>query len=196
LPSVVPPQKARAARVLIPLAFLAAALLIGRAGSEPPEHNLQDFIAPPGTRTITKPSMLHADLITGYDRRFPLDSVVYALENGSRTCRVLGLDSTWVVDYTWVYPHRGMPKRWYDAEDLLRVGDSLGLSDTSNVVFTFGTYRIGVHAGSFEQARSEAKRLRPKTMSTALAGRLRLKLERAEEALARGDLAPTGAPKK
>ena len=196
MPFVVPPQKARAARVLIPLACMAVMFLVGRAGSEQPDHNLQDFIAPPGTRTITKPSMLHADLITGYDRRFPLDSVVYALENGSRTCRVIGLDSTWVVDYTWVYPHRGMPKRWYDADDLLRVGDSLGLGDTSNVVFTFGTYRIGVHAGSFEQARSEARRLRPKTMPTALAGRLRLKLERAEEALKRGAIPEPGPAKQ
>ena len=52
------------------------------------------------------------------------------------------------------------------------------------VVFTFGTYRVGVHAGSFEQARAEAKRLRPTVMPRALAGRLRLKLERAREALA------------
>lgn len=171
-------------------------LLIGRARSAPPEHNLEDFIAPPGTRTISKPSLLHADLITGYDRRAPLDSVVYALENGARCCRVLGLDSVWVVDYTWVYPHRGMPKRWYDADDLLRVGDSLGLTDTSNVVFTFGTLRIGVHAGNYEQARSEAKRLRPKTMSTALAGRLRLKLERAQEELDRKATASSGAANK
>jgi hypothetical protein len=196
MPPRVPPPESRAARLLVPLAFLAAFLLGARAGSDPPDYNLEDFIAPPGARQIFKPSMLHADLVTGYDRRAKLDSVVYALENGARCCRVIGLDSVWVVDYTWVYPHQGMPKRWYDAEDLLRVGDSLGLGDSSEIVLTFGTYRIGVHAGSFEQARSEAKRLRPQVMPTALAGRLRLKLERAQEALEREAAATPGAAKK
>ena len=196
MPPRVPPQRSRPARLLAPLAFLAVLLLSARAGSAPPDHNLEDFIAPPGTRQIVKPSMLHADLVRGYDRRAPLDSVVYALENGARCCRVIGLDSVWVVDYTWVYPHQGMPKRWYDAEDLLRVGDSLGLGDSSEIVLTFGTYRIGVHAGSFEQARAEAKRLRPQVMPRALAGRLRLKLERAQEALDREAAAAAGAAKK
>lgn len=196
MPPRVPPPEPRPARLLVPLALLAAALLGTGAESDPPDHNLEDFIAPPGTRQIYKPSMLHADLISGYDRRAPLDSVVYALENGARCCRVIGLDSVWVVDYTWVYPHQGMPKRWYDAEDLLRVGDSLGLGDSSEIVLTFGTYRIGVHAGSFEQAGSEAKRLRPRVMSKALAGRLRLKLERAQEALEQEATATPGAAKK
>jgi hypothetical protein len=172
-----------------------AAMALGARG-ESDSHNLQDFIAPPGTHRITSPSMLHADYVTGYDRRAPLDSVVYALDNGARCCRVLGFDSLWVVDYTWVYAHQGMPKRWYDAEDLMRVGDSLGLGETSNVVLTFGTWRMGVHAGSFEQVRSEAKRLRPHVMPKPLAGRLRLKLERAEEALARGAVATQGTVKK
>jgi len=47
-------------------------------------NNLQDFIAPPGTRQIYKPSMLHADYVTGYDRRARLDSVVYSRDNGAR----------------------------------------------------------------------------------------------------------------
>lgn len=182
------------ARFVFVLAVLGCVWALGaRAGSD--SHNLEDFIAPPGTRQIVQPSMLHADYVTGYDRRARLDSVVYALDNGARCCRVLGLDSTWVVDYTWVYPHQGMPKRWYDAEDLIRVGDSLGLGESSNVVLTFGTWRMGVHAGSLEQVRSEAKRLRPKVMPRPLAGRLRLKLERAEEAIARGAVATPGAKK-
>ena len=195
-PGTAPPPSPRAARLLLPLALLAVTLLGVRAGSDPADHNLEDFIAPPGTRQSHGPSMLHADLVTGYDRRARLDSVVYALENGARCCRVLGLDSVWVVDYTWVYPHQGMPKRWYDATDLLRVGDSLGLGDSTHILLTFGTYRIGVHAGSFEQARSEARRLRPSVMPPALVGRLRLKLERAEEALKRGTNSRPGAEAK
>ena len=168
------------------LAGLAVVLCGAQSGPVSDGHNLQDFIAPPGTRQVYKPSMLHADYVNGYDRRAPLDSVVYALDNGARCCRVIGFDSLWVVDYTWVYPHQGLPKRWYDAEDLLRVGDSLGVADSSPVVLTFGTYRIGVHAGSFEQVRAEAKRLRPRVMPPELAGRLRLKLERAQQALDHG----------
>ena len=182
--------------ILAVLASLAAAWCGAQTGPVSDGHNLQDFIAPPGTRQIYKPSMLHADLVTGYDRRAPLDSVVYTLDNGARCCRVMGLDSTWVVDYTWVYAHQGLPKRWYDAEDLLRVGDSLGIGDSSPIVLTFGTYRIGVHAGSLEQVRSEAKRLRPPVMPPALAGRLRLKLERAEQALERGAAASSSSAAK
>ena len=167
-----------------------ATVLCGAQGAPASDgHNLQDFIAPPGTRTIYKPSMLHADYTTGYDRRAPLDSVVYARDNGSRCCRVLGKESTWVVDYTWVYAHQGLPKRWYDAEDLMRVGDSLKISDSTPVVFTFGTYRIGVHAGSLKQVREEAKRLRPTVMPPELAGRLRLKVDRAQQALNHADAA-------
>ncbi len=178
------PLKPRAARLLWLILVPVVTALAAHAGTDS-DFNLQDYIAPPGTKQSLKPSMLHADLTTGYDRRAPLDTVVYALENGARTCRVTGIDSVWVVDYTWVYPHRGMPKRWYDAEDLMRVGDSLRLGDDAEVVVTFGTYRIGVHAGSYAQARTEAKRLRPKTMPKALAGRLQLKLDRAQKALDR-----------
>jgi len=192
----VSPPRARAARLLWLLAFPALVAMGAHAGTDPPDFNLQDYIAPPGTRQSMKPSMLHADLATGYDRRAPLDSVVFALENGSRCCRVIGLDSVWVVDYTWVYPHQGMPKRWYDAEELIRVGDSLHLGDDAEVVLTFGTYRLGVHAGSYEQARSQGKRLRPKVMPPELAGRLRLKLERAQEVLDREAAAKSGAAKK
>jgi hypothetical protein len=190
----VTPPKARATRVLWLLAVAALAALSAHAGNDSGDFNLQDYIAPPGTKQSMKTSMLHADLSKGYDRRVPLDTVVYALENGSRCCRLIGRDSAWVVDYTWVYPHRGMPKRWYDAEDLIRVGDSLRLGDDAEVVVTFGTYRLGVHAGSYEQASSEAKRLRPKTMPTALAGRLKLKLERAEKAL--NEAGGSGSEKK
>jgi hypothetical protein len=183
LPAPLHPRKSKAIAMLVTLAGLALVLCGAQSDPVSDGHNLQDFIAPPGTRRIYKPSMLHADLVVGYDRRARLDSVVYALDNGSRCCRVLGFDSLWVVDYTWVYAHQGLPRRWYDAEDLLRVGDSLGIGDSSPIVLTFGTYRTGVHAGSLEQVRSEAKRLRPPTMPPALAGRLRLKLERAEGAL-------------
>jgi len=184
------------ARLLWLLVIPVLAALDAFAGTAAHDFNLQDYIAPPGTQQSLTPSMLHADLTVGYDRRAPLDTVVYALENGARCCRVTRLDSTWVVDYTWVYPHKGMPKRWYDAENLLRVGDSLRLGDDAEVVVTFGTYRIGVHAGSYEQARSEANRLRPKEMPQALAGRLRLKLERAQAALDRQAAAASGATKK
>lgn len=185
MPPRIPPSGFRGLRVLVLLAGLGVVVPGTLARSDPSGPDLRDVTAPPGTRQVYRPSMLNADLVTGYDRRAPLDTVVYALGNGARCRRVLGLDSVWVVDYTWVYPLRGMPPRWYDAEDLLRVGDSLGLGDSLNVVFTFGTYRVGVRAGSFEQASAEAKRLRPDIMPRALAGRLRLKLERAREALAR-----------
>lgn len=182
-------------RRLALLAAVAATLLVAGARAGGPERTLEDFTAPPGT-PLARPTMLQADYSEGYDRRLPLDTLVYALENGSRACRVLKTDSLWVVDYTWVYPHTGMPKRWYDAEDLLRVGDSLGLGDDANVVFTFGTYRLGVRAGSYEQVLEEARRLRPAVMPRPLAGRLRLKLERADSALARAAAAPpVGAPK-
>jgi hypothetical protein len=178
------------------LACAAVVLCSAQAAPVSDGHNLQDFIAPPGTRQIYKPEMLHADYVTGYDRRAKLDSVVYALDNGARCCRVIGFDSLWVVDYSWVYPHQGLPKRWYDAEDLLRVGDSLRIDDSTPVVLTFGTYRIGVHAGSFEQVRTEAKRLRPRTMPPELVGRLRLKLERAQKALDHGAAAGSDSARK
>lgn len=192
MPPHIPSSGFRGLRVLVLLACLVGLVPGTLARSGPSGPDLRDITAPPGTRQVSRPSMASADLVTGYDRRAPLDTVVYALENGARCRRVLGLDSVWAVDYTWVYPHRGMPPRWYDAEDLLRVGDSLGLGDSSNVVFTFGTYRVGVRAESFEQARAEAKRLRPHSMPRALAGRLRLKLERAREALARKEITRVG----
>lgn len=173
-------------RRLLPLALAAGlAAPLGGAVSAAPERTLEDFLAPPGS-SYPRPAVFQADLSEGFDRRLPLDSVVHVLDNGARACRVLRAESTWVVDYTWVYPHTVLPKRWYDAEGLLRAGDSLGLGDDARVVFTFGTYRLGVRAGSVGQVREEARRLRPAVMPRRLAGRLRLKLERAEEALKRG----------
>jgi len=173
----------RPLRLLLPIGAALAMVVTACASSGQPERGLADLMAPPGTRQVVKPELMRADLWMGLDRRVPLDSVVYALENGARCCRVLGTDSLWAVDYSWVYPHTGLPPRWYDAQDLLRVGDSLALSETTKVVVTFGTCRIGVRAGSLEQASSEAERLRPPVMPRQLAGRLKLKLERAMNAL-------------
>lgn len=147
------------------------------------QPRLEDFIAPPGSKQTFKPFMLHADWWSGLDRRVKLDSTVYSLENGARCCRVLSADSLWAVDYTWIYPHDRLPPRWYDARDLLRVGDSLGIPENAIIRFTFGTYRTGVRAGSYEQARAEALRHWPATMPAPLAGRLRLKIERAVKAM-------------
>src|SRR5262249_62004097 len=117
---------------------------------------------------------------------------VYVLENGARTCRVLNRDSTWAVDYTWVYPHTLLPKRWHDAPSLIGTGDSLKLADDANLKFTFGTLRIGVRAQTLEQATKEAYRLWPTEMPPELSGRLQLKLQRAENALAgKKDTEPT-----
>ncbi|HXJ70758.1 MAG TPA: hypothetical protein VNM39_17805, partial [Verrucomicrobiae bacterium] len=90
----------------------------------------------------------------------------------------------WAVDYTWVYPHTLFPPRWYDAKSLIKTGDSLQLGDDADLQLTFGTLRMGVHAGSLKQATSEAYRLWPTEMSPALRGRLKLKLDRAKRALA------------
>jgi hypothetical protein len=152
-----------------------------------PQPNLVDFIAPPGTKQAFRPFMLHADLWVGIDQRARLDSIVYALEKGARCCRVLDADSLWAVDYTWIYPHNLLPRRWYDADDLMRAGDSLAIGDDAAITFTFGTCRIGVRAKTYEQARAEALRLWPAEMPPRLRGRLRLKLERAEKAL-RGEI--------
>jgi hypothetical protein len=127
--------------------------------------------------------MLHADLWVGIDPRARLDSTVYALEKGARCCRVLSADSLWAVDYTWLYPHGVLPPRWYDADALMRVSDSLKVGDDALITFTFGTCRIGVRAKNFEQAHAEALRLWPAEMPVRLRGRLKLKLERAEKAL-------------
>lgn len=141
---------------------------------------LEDFIAESGS---TVPFMLHADLWQGIDQRAKLDTIVFVLDNGARCCQVLSRDSTWAVDYTWVYPHSLLPPRWYDARSLIHTGDSLRLADDADLKLTFGTLRVGVHAGSLRQATAEAYRLWPLEIPPALRGRLRLKLERAQRAL-------------
>ncbi len=147
------------------------------------EHppRLEDFIAESGS---TAPFMLHADYWLGLDLRAKLDTIVFVLDNGARCCQVLNRDSTWAVDYTWVYPHSLLPPRWYDARSLLHTGDSLRLADDADLKLTFGTLRVGVRAGSLKQATAEAYRLWPTEMPPALRGRLKLKLERAQKALA------------
>jgi hypothetical protein len=149
-----------------------------------PQPHLQDFIAPPGSMQKFQPFMLHADLWVGIDQRAKLDSIVFVLDNGARCAQVMNKDSTWAVDYTWVYPHTLFPPRWYDARSLIKTGDSLQLGDDADLQLTFGTLRMGVHAGSLKQATSEAYRLWPTEMSPALRGRLKLKLDRAKRALA------------
>lgn len=178
-------------RALATLALAAASLVLAAAAPppvQPPapgtQPSLVDFIAEPGTSQSLKPFMLHADLWVGMDQRAKLDSIVFALENGARTCQVMNRDSTWAVDYTWVYPHDQFPPRWYDARGLIRTGDSLKLDDAAAIRFTFGTLRTAVKATSLKQATSEAYRLWPQTMPKALQGRLKLKLERAKNTLA------------
>ena len=149
-----------------------------------PQPHLEDFIAPPGSTQKLQPFMLHADLWVGIDQRAKLDSIVFVLDNGARCAQVMNKDSTWAVDYTWVYPHTLFPPRWYDAKSLIKTGDSLQLGDDADLQLTFGTLRMGVHAGSLKQATSEAYRLWPTEMSLALRGRLKLKLDRAKRALA------------
>ena len=156
------------------------------------QPRLEDFIAEPGS---TAPFMLHADLWQGIDQRAKLDTIVFVLDNGARTCKVLDRDSTWAVDYTWVYPHTLLPPRWYDARSLIRTGDSLHLADDADLKLTFGTLRTAVHAGSLKQATGEAYSHWPTAMSPALQGRLRLKLDRAQKALeGRTDTEPGSAP--
>jgi len=164
-----------------------------RAGVPPRDTRLEDVIAAPGS---TAPRMLHADLWQGLDQRVKLDTLVFVLENGARTCKVLDRDSTWAVDYTWIYPHTVFPERWYDPRGLLRTGDSLRIADDADLVCTFGTLRVAVHAGTLAQATAAAYRDWPTDMPLALKGRLKLKLERAKKAL-RGehDTEPTFPPK-
>ncbi|MEO5989820.1 MAG: hypothetical protein ABIU54_14780 [Candidatus Eisenbacteria bacterium] len=173
----------RPLRLLLPFAGMLLAMLAANASSGEDDRGLDDLLARPGTRKVVRPSLMRADLWMGLDRRMQLDSVVYALANGARTCRVLGVDSLWAVDYTWVYPHTGLPSRWYNADELFHVGDSLALSEATKVVVTFGTCRIGVRAHNFQEARREAERLRPPVMPARLVGRLKLKLERAHNVL-------------
>ena len=180
---------ARAARVPAAAALLAAMFaLAALASSTPsappaPQPQLQDFIAEPGSSQKFQPFMLHADLWVKLDQRAKLDTIVFTLENGARTCQVLKKDSTWAVDYTWVYPHTLLPPRWYDANSLMHTGDSLKLADDADLQLTFGTMRLGVRAGSLKQATSEAYRLWPTEMPPALRGRLKLKVDRAKRAL-------------
>jgi hypothetical protein len=148
------------------------------------QPRLEDFIAPPGSTQKFQPFMLHADLWQGIDQRSKLDSIVFVLENGARCAQVMNRDSTWAVDYTWVYPHSLLPPRWYDARSLIKTGDSLKLPDDADLQLTFGTLRKGVHAGSLKQASEEAYRQWPTVMPVALQGRLKLKVDRAKRALA------------
>ncbi|MFN8587717.1 MAG: hypothetical protein U0704_07915 [Candidatus Eisenbacteria bacterium] len=191
----------RAALALTLLAALAAAALACAAPASAPaggpaqaaspaaapvrQPRLEDYIQPPGSSQPMQPFMLHADLWIGMDQRSVLDTVVYALENGARCCKVLNADSLWAVDYTWIYPHAVFPPRWYDARGLLAAADSLQVPDDAVLDFTFGTCRVGVRAKTYEQARAEAMRQWPAVMPERLAGRLRLKLDRANQALGR-----------
>jgi hypothetical protein len=147
------------------------------------QPRLEDFIAEPGSSHKFEEFMLHADLWLGIDQRAKLDSIVFALENGARTCQVLDRDSTWAVDYTWVYPHDRFPPRWYDARALIRTGDSLRLDDAADIRLTFGTLRVGVKARTLKQATAEAYRLWPHEIPPSLRGRLQLKVDRAKKAL-------------
>jgi len=167
-----------------PPTSLAATPASAGTASAVPQPRLEDFIAPPGTSQKFQPFMLHADLWVGLDQRSKLDSIVFVLDNGARCAQVMNKDSTWAVDYSWVYPHSSFPPRWYDAKSLIQTGDSLKLPDDADLQLTFGTMRVGVHAGSLKQATSEAYRLWPTTMPPALQGRLKLKLDRAKKAIA------------
>ena len=178
--------------VIATLAFLGA---LGAAPAPPPpgkQPRLEDFIAPPGSTQRFQPFMLHADYWVGLDQRVKLDSIVFVLDNGARCAQVMDRDSTWAVDYTWVYPHTLFPPRWYDARSLIQTGDSLKLADAADLQLTFGTMRVGVHAGSLKDATTEAYRRWPTEMPQALRGRLKLKLDRAKKALAgKTDTEPT-----
>jgi hypothetical protein len=181
----------RTAALLLGLTLLGASPAPDRPSSAAParpqplpQPRLEDFIAEPGSTLRFQPFMLHADLWLDLDRRAKLDSIVFVLENGARCAQVMDHDSTWAVDYTWVYPHSLLPPRWYDARSLIRTGDSLKLADDADIKLTFGTLRIGVHAGSLKQATAEAYRLWPAEMPVALRGRLKVKVERAKKALA------------
>jgi hypothetical protein len=199
------PSRRRFFRALAVLMFAGGAFALAHAapatppatplpaGAPAPTHTprLEDFIVESGS---TAPFMLHADLWLGLDQRSKLDSIVFVLDNGARCCQVLNRDSTWAVDYTWVYPHSLFPPRWYDARSLIHTGDSLKLADDADMKLTFGTLRVGVRAGSLKQATAEAYRLWPTEMPPPLRGRLKLKLERAQKALAgKPDAEPTGS---
>lgn len=163
--------------------------------ARPAPPRLEDWIAEPGSSQKFQPFMLHADQWFDLDQRVKLDTIVFVLENGARTCQVLSKDSTWAVDYTWVYPHNLLPPRWYDARSLIHVGDSLKLPDDADLKLTFGTMRIGVHAGSLRDATAEAYRRWPVEMPASLRGRLKLKLDRARKTL-EAESAAKSAPAK
>lgn len=182
---------------VLPLAMLVCLGVLGAASEPPPvplpvstkpsgatQPRLEDFIAPPGSTQRFQPFMLHADLWLNLDQRVKLDTIVFVLDNGARCAQVMNKDSTWAVDYTWVYPHSLFPPRWYDAKSLIQTGDSLHLPDDADLQLTFGTLRKGVRAGSLKQATEEAYRQWPTVMPASLQGRLKLKLERAKKALA------------
>ena len=186
------PPAARSFRAVAPVLLLLLAAGAGPAPTPVKQPSLEDFIAEPGTTTPFKPFMLHADLWLGLDRRDKLDSLVFVLDNGARACKVLNRDSLWAVDYTWVYPHTLLPPRWYDARSLIKTGDSLHLADDADLKLTFGTLRVGIRAKTAAQAEAEAYRLWPTEVPPALAGRLKVKLERAKKALAgKTDTEPT-----
>lgn len=153
------------------------------AGQKVKQPRLEDWIAEPGSTQKFQPFMLHADQWFGMDQRAELDTIVFVLENGARTCQVLNRDSTWAVDYTWVYAHNLLPPRWYDARSLFHVGDSLKLADDADLKLTFGTMRLAVNAGSLKEATAEAYRRWPTEMPKSLRGRLALKLDRAKKAM-------------
>ncbi len=176
----------RVLRVGAPLALVLSVVALvhaapaPRTGFTPRDTRLEDVIAAPGT---TAPRMLHADLWQGLDQRVKLDTLVFVLENGARTCKVLDRDSTWAVDYTWIYPHTVLPARWYDPRSLIRTGDSLRIADDADLVCTFGTLRTAVRARTLAQATAAAYQAWPTEMPLALRGRLKLKLERALKTL-------------
>ncbi len=176
------------------LSFPRAATSAGPPAKQP---RLEDFIAEPGSTQRLQPFMLHADLWVGIDQRAKLDSIVFVLDNGARCCQVLDRDSTWAVDYTWVYPHNLLPPRWYDARSLLHTGDSLKLADDADLKLTFGTLRMGVRAKTLQQATAEAYRLWPTKLPPSFPGRLKLKLERARKTLeGKNDDEPKAPPKR
>ncbi len=166
-----------------PQASSSATAVSATSGNPMPQPRLEDWIAEPGTQQAFKPFMLHADYWVGINQRAKLDTIVFALDNGARCCQVTNRDSTWAVDYTWVYPHNLLPPRWYDANALFHVGDSLHLADNADLRLTFGTMRLGVRAKSLQQATAEAYRQWPAEMPVPLRGRLNLKLDRARKAL-------------
>ncbi len=178
-----PPGRLRRRLALLPLAALIFGCIGAAPAADPAARGLERLLAAPGSRFRDDAAALKPDYFLDFDRRLPLDTVVHVLEHGARCRRVLVGDSLWAVDYTWVYPHRGLPGRWYDVDDLIRVGDSLGLGDDADVVVTFGTLRTGVRAGSLERARLAAGRARPRTLPEPFLGRLKLKLERARKSL-------------